>query len=85
MLNELYEAASSLASAGISPKDWHKEYVPVRAPKLAFFVYLDQNGEIADISRVGDASDVSDLRKWESKGDLRQSFSLFKRTSAAMD
>ncbi len=74
MLNELYEAASSLASAGISPKDWHKEYVPVRAPKLAFFVYLDQNGEIADISRVGDASDVSDLRKWESKGDLRQSF-----------
>ena len=74
MLNELYEAASSLASAGISPKDWHKEYVPVRAPNLAFFVYFDQNGEIADISRVGDASDVSDLRKWESKGDLRQSF-----------
>lgn len=74
MLNELYEAASSLASAGISPKDWHKEYVPVRAPKLAFFVYFDQNGEIADIARVGEKSDVSGLRKWESKGDLRQSF-----------
>ncbi len=74
MLNELYEAASSLASAVISPKDWHKEYVPVRAPKLAFFVYLDQNGEIADISRVDEKSEVSSLRKWESKGDLRQSF-----------
>lgn len=74
MLNELYEAASSLASAGISPEDWHKEYVPVRAPKLAFFVYLDQHGEIADIARVGEESEISGLRKWESKGDLRQSF-----------
>ena len=74
MLNELYEAALSLTSADISPKDWHKEFVPVRAPKLAYFVYFDQNGEIADIARVGEESDVSGLRKWESKGDLRQSF-----------
>ena len=74
MLNELYEAALSLTSADISPKDWHKEFVPVRAPKLAYFVYFDQNGEIADIVRVGEESDVSGLRKWESKGDLRQSF-----------
>lgn len=77
MLNELYDAASSLAGVGISPKNWHKEYVPVRAPKLAFFVFIDHSGEIADIERVGDKAEVADLRTWESKGDLRQSFPYF--------
>lgn len=77
MLNELYDAASSLAGVGISPKNWHKEYVPVRAPKLAFFVFIDHYGEIADIERVGDKAEVADLRTWESKGDLRQSFPYF--------
>ncbi|MBI1821682.1 MAG: hypothetical protein HYR79_08230 [Nitrospirae bacterium] len=77
MLNELYDAARSLEAAGISPPDWHKEYVPVRAPKLAFFVYIDQQGEITAIERVGDKADVADLRTWESKGDLRQSFPYF--------
>lgn len=77
MLNELYDAARSLEDAGISPLDWHKEYVPVRAPKLAFFVYIDQQGEITDVERVGDKTEVADLRTWESKGDLRQSFPYF--------
>lgn len=77
MLNELYDAASSLAGVGINPKNWHKEYVPVRAPKLAFFVYIDHHGKITDIKRVGDATEVADLRTWESKGDLRQSFPYF--------
>lgn len=77
MLNELYEAASSLASVGIHPDEWHNEYREVRAPKLTFFVYLDQHGKIADIARVGGKSEVSGLRKWESMGDLRQSFPYF--------
>ncbi|MDZ4853684.1 MAG: hypothetical protein SGJ26_02285 [Nitrospirota bacterium] len=77
MLNELYDVARSLEDAGISPLDWHKEYVPVRTPKLAFFVYIDQQGEITDIERVGDKAEVADLRTWESKGDLRQSFPYF--------
>lgn len=77
MLNELYDAASSLADADISPKDWHKEYVPVRAPKIAFFVYLDQQGGIAGIERIRDQAEVAELRTWESKGDLRQSFPYF--------
>lgn len=74
MLNELYEAASRLASVGIRPDKWHNEYREVRAPKLAFFVYLDQHGKIADITRVGGKSEISGIRKWESMGDLRQSF-----------
>ncbi len=77
MLNELYDAASSLANAGIKPKNWHKEYVPIRAPKLAFFVYINNQGEIADIERISDPTEVADLRTWESKGDLRQSFPYF--------
>ncbi len=77
MLNELYDAASTLADAGIKPKNWHKEYVPIRAPKLAFFVYINNQGEIADIERVSDPTEVADLRTWESKGDLRQSFPYF--------
>lgn len=77
MLNELYDVARSIEDADISPPDWHKEYVPVRAPKLAFFVYIDQQGEITDMERVGDKAEVADLRTWESKGDLRQSFPYF--------
>jgi len=77
MLNELYDAASALADAGIKPKNWHKEYVPIRVPKLAFFVYINNQGEIADIERVSDPTEVADLRTWESKGDLRQSFPYF--------
>lgn len=77
MLNELFETARSLESAGIKPTNWHKEYVPVRLPKLAFFVYIDQHCEIADVERVITPEDVADLRTWESKGDLRQSFPYF--------
>ena len=77
MLNELYDVARSLKDARINPSDFHKEYVPVRAPKLAFFVYIDQQGEITDIERVGDKEEVAGLRTWESKGDLRQSFPYF--------
>ena len=77
MLNELYDTAEKLAESGIKPKDWHKEYRPVRKPKLAFFVFLDQLGDIHDIERVNDPSEVDDLYTWESKGDLRQSFPYF--------
>ena len=77
MLNELYDAASKFADSGISPKSWHKEYRPVRKPKLAFWVFLDQFGSIADIERVSDPTEVAGLYTWESKGDLRQSFPYF--------
>lgn len=80
MLNELYDAASKLADSGISPKDWHKEYVPVRKPskqKPAFFVCLDELGAISDVERVDDPKIVGELMTWESKGDLRQSFPYF--------
>jgi hypothetical protein len=69
MLNEIYDAASSLADGGISPKDWHKEYRSVRKPKLAFFVFLDQLGGIANIERVNDPAEITGLYTWESKGD----------------
>ena len=55
MLNELYDTAEKLAESGIKPKDWHKEYRPVRKPKLAFFVFLDQLGDIHDIEQIGRA------------------------------
>jgi hypothetical protein len=77
MLNELYDAASTFADNGISPKSWHKEYRPVRKPTLAFWVFLDQFGSIADIERVTDPTEVAGLHTWESKGDLRQSFPYF--------
>lgn len=77
MLNELYDAASGLADGGINPKDWHKEYVPLRVPNLAFFIYLDPKGETWDIERVSNEAEVAELRTWESKGDLRQSFPYF--------
>jgi hypothetical protein len=77
MLNELYDAASTLGGVGIKPKNWHKEYVPIRAPKLAFFVYINNQGEIADLERIGDPTEVADLRTWESKGGPRQSFPYF--------
>lgn len=77
MLNELFDAARSLDGARIQRANWHKEYVPVRSPKLAFFIYIDPQGEIADIDRIEKSEDVAELRTWESKGDLRQSFPYF--------
>lgn len=80
MVNELYDAARSLDASGISPKDWHKEYVPVRKPskqKPAFFVYVDQHGDITNVEQVDDPKMTAELRTWESKGDLRQSFPYF--------
>ena len=71
MLNELYDTALSLAKGKVSIRDWHKEYVPLRAPKLAFFIYLNQECEIASIERISAPEKVSELRTWESKGDLR--------------
>lgn len=77
MLNELYDAALRLSDASIPVKKWDKEYVLVRKPKLTFFVYFDQLGAIADIERVNDLQEAAELRTWESKGGLRQSFPYF--------
>lgn len=77
MLNELYDAASRLRDAEITPAKWHKEYSPVRKAKLAFFVFFDRAGAIGDIERVNDLNEIADLRKWESLGGLRQSFPYF--------
>lgn len=77
MLNELYDVAMSLQSAGITAKNWDKEYVPLRRPNLAYFVFIDEKSEITNIERVTEQIQVESLRKWESKGDLRQSFPYF--------
>lgn len=73
MLNELYDAAASLADIGIRPKDWHKEYTPVPKPqplkrgtgKLTFFVFIGPNSEITRVERVADEKETNGLRKWE--------------------
>lgn len=77
MLNELYDAALSLADSGISPKNHHPEYRPLRDPKLAFFVYLGPEGEITDMKRVKSAAEIAELMTWELKGGLKPSFPYF--------
>jgi len=73
VLNELYDAASSLENVGISPKRWHPEYslVPKAQPlkggtgKLAFFVFVGPHSEIARVERVAEPKEAGGLRKWE--------------------
>lgn len=73
MLNELYDAASSLAEVGISPKDWHKEYTPIPKPqplkrstgRPTFFVFISSDSEITRVERVVEPKETDGLRKWE--------------------
>jgi len=73
VLNELYDAASSLADIGVSPKDWHKEYTLVPKPqslkkstgKPTFFVFIGRDSQIVRIERVADQNETANLRKWE--------------------
>lgn len=73
MLNELYDASTSLADVGINRKDWHQQYTLVPKPqspmkstgKPTFFVFVAGNSQITRIERVVNPGDVADLRKWE--------------------
>jgi hypothetical protein len=77
MLNELSQVATALDCSGIKPADWHPSYTPLKKPRLAFFVFLDNHGRVKDIARVKDAEEIAGLRKYENMGGLRESFPYF--------
>lgn len=73
VLNELYDAASSLAEIGINPTDWCKGFEPIPKPQLlkgstgnpTFFVFIGPKSEITRVERVTDPKETDGLRKWK--------------------
>lgn len=73
MLNELYDAASSLAEIGINPTDWCKGFEPIPKTQLlkggtgnlTFFVFIGPKSEITRVERVADPKETDGLRKWK--------------------
>jgi hypothetical protein len=77
MLNELHTLSNTLSSKGISIKEWHREYKPLRkvtnkAPCIR--IWISNDGYICDIESIG-AELAQSLRKY---GNNQRTFPAFK-------
>ena len=78
MLNELHQLSITLESAGITPKDWHKDLkdLPnVTHKKPCYKILISSDGSISGIETIGEQT-ASSLRKWQF-GSLGYSFPGF--------
>ena len=67
MLNELYHLSVALEKAGITPRDWHKEFKPLPKATLkkpCYKILLGSDGSISGIEPMKAELAVR-LRKWE--------------------
>lgn len=65
MLNELRDLARSLSESGIGFARWHQNFVKCPGSAVACFIYLNERGDIEDISFPEADFDVTEIRKWE--------------------
>lgn len=65
MLNELRDLSRSLLTSGVEFTDWHPNFekCPKRGPIC--FIYLNEHGNIEDITFPEPDFDITTIRKWE--------------------
>lgn len=76
MLNELRELSISLANAGICPTDFHSKFALCPKNKAAFWIYLDDEGNVSGVSAIP-IEQIQQIRKWEGVGSNGTSFPAF--------
>lgn len=65
MLNELRDLARSLLNSGVEFTDWHPNFKKCPKSGIACFIYLNEHGDIEDISFPEPDFDITTIRKWE--------------------
>lgn len=65
MLNELRDLAQSLLTSGIEFTDWHPNFKKCPKSGMTCFIYLNEHGDIEDISFPEPDFDITTVRKWE--------------------
>ncbi|OGW22587.1 MAG: hypothetical protein A2Z82_08785 [Nitrospirae bacterium GWA2_46_11] len=64
MLNELRDLARSLLTSGVEFTDWHPNFNECPKSGMTCFIYLNEHGDIEDISFPEPDFDVTTVRKW---------------------
>lgn len=65
MLNELRDLSRSLLISGVEFTDWHPNFKKCPKSGMTCFVYLNELGEIEDITFPELDFDITTIRKWE--------------------
>jgi len=65
MLNELRDLARSLLTSGVELTDWHQNFKKCPRSGMTCFVYLNEHGDIEDITFPAPDFDITTIRKWE--------------------
>lgn len=65
MLNELRDLARSLLTSGVEFTDWHPNFKKCPKSGMTCFIYLNEQGDIEDISFPEPDFDITTVRKWE--------------------
>lgn len=65
MLNELRDLARSLLTSGVEVTDWHPNFKKCPKSGMTCFIYLNEHGDIEDISFPEPDFDITTVRKWE--------------------
>lgn len=65
MLNELRDLARSLLNSGVEFTDWHPNFKKCPKSGMTCFVYLNERGDIEDITFLEPDFDITTIRKWE--------------------
>lgn len=77
MLNELFHLSESLKRSGVSLQSWHRHFKECPQGGKAFFVELDDQGQVAKVSPITDRKVRAGLRKYEkAAGDSFPSFNV---------
>lgn len=65
MLNELRDLARSLSTSGVEFTDWHPNFKKCPKSGMTCFIYLNEHGDIEEISFPEPDFDITTIRKWE--------------------
>lgn len=65
MLNELRDLSRSLLTSGVEFTDWHPNFEKCPKRGLICFIYLNEHGDIEDITFPEPNFDITTIRKWE--------------------
>ena len=65
MLNELRDLSRSLLTSGVEFTDWHPNFKKCPKSGMTCFIYLNEQGDIEDISFSEPDFDITIVRKWE--------------------
>lgn len=65
MLNELRDLARSLLTSGVVYTDWHSNFKKCPKSGMTCFIYLNERGDIEDITFPEPDFDITTIRKWE--------------------